>query len=297
MLKGEYNGQNETSVARNSKGLAGTSGAGQAERGKESCSSPAAFTLIELLVVIAIIAILAALLLPALARSKEHAHRTTCRSNLHQFCIALTLYSQDHKSLLETVSWAGYRYPIFIKRFQSDGSQFFNCEAMAPYLKGIFPAPAPDAHVVYSGVWRCPGGYKATEQEVYNEASSAHVNNQDYAYYARADQWAPGEATHPTNLTENVLRADRLLMSDRLFQWQVDHHWAYNHGKLPQRVGGSVDFGRFPSVSGMNQLYGDGRVVWKSARQIPPEKCSFGNNEVNLVRGPPDAACYYAGDY
>ncbi|MHC4637823.1 MAG: type II secretion system protein [Planctomycetota bacterium] len=59
----------------------------------------AAFTLIELLVVISIIALLMAMLLPALARTKEMARKVVCQYNLRQWGTIWSMYTND---------WNGY---------------------------------------------------------------------------------------------------------------------------------------------------------------------------------------------
>src|SRR4051812_25663212 len=59
-----------------------------------------AFTLIELLVVIAIIAVLAALLLPALAGSKEQARRVNCKNHQRQFLLAALMMADDNDNQL-----------------------------------------------------------------------------------------------------------------------------------------------------------------------------------------------------
>ncbi len=82
-----------------------------------------AFTLVELLVVIAVVGILVALLLPAIAATRDSARAVVCKSNLRQIGLSLHTYAEGH----------GGRFP-WTEHSDPDASWIIT---LRPYLEDV----------------------------------------------------------------------------------------------------------------------------------------------------------------
>jgi len=118
--------------------------------------SKGAFTLIELLVVIAIIAILAALLLPGLAKAKQQAMQTKCKTNLKQLALGMQMYLNEFQDV----------YPGDASRntygFQPEDWIYWRSGAYTDVNNGVLETVDKSPVVAYLGtkattnLFRCP---------------------------------------------------------------------------------------------------------------------------------------------